>query len=98
MAASKRVSCIIKGKGTEHWNHITHIGGGSDNDKWTRSESTAITYIENNIESYHVKANDKDVKVIVATITETNGSIHKYLKTEADGYKPNNLLSLPTCS
>ena len=42
---------------------------------------------------------DKDVKVIVASITESNGyTKHKYLKTEADGYKPNNLLSLPLCS
>jgi hypothetical protein len=98
MATSKRVSCTIKGKGTEHWNHILSIGGGSGSDKWTRTEATAIYNIENNIESYHVKVNDVDVKVIVYTYTESDGTKHKYLKTEADGYKPNNLVSLPACT
>ena len=101
MATSKRVSCITKGKGTEHWNHITHIGGGSGSTKWTRTEPAAIKQLkstDSDAERYHVNVNDKDVKVIVATITESNGTKHEYLKTEADGYKPNNLLSLDICS
>ena len=46
----------------------------------------------------NIELKDADVKVIVTTLTESNGAKHKYLKTEADGYKPNNLLSLPSCT
>lgn len=96
MATSKRVSCKKKYLGTEHYNHILGIGGVLDGTRWYESESSAITNIEYGLASYHVKVNDKDVKVVVETITK-DGIKHKYLKTEADGYKPNNLVSLPEC-
>jgi hypothetical protein len=43
--------------------------------------------------SFFVIKDGKTVKVIVATSKYG----HKYLKTEADGEQPNNLLSLPEC-
>ncbi|MDP8217161.1 MAG: DUF3892 domain-containing protein [Candidatus Theseobacter exili] len=43
---------------------------------------------------FFVKAGGSVVNVIVAVSKYGN----KYLKTEADGEEPNNLLSLPECS
>ncbi len=56
------------------------------------TESDAIVAIETQKFSFYVSVAGKSVWVIVA--------VHegrKYLKTEAEGYAPNNLLSLPEC-
>jgi hypothetical protein len=42
---------------------------------------------------FHVRVGGRPVRVIVAVSRFGN----KYLKTEADGAEPNNLLSLPEC-
>jgi hypothetical protein len=55
-------------------------------------EEAAITAIETKQFSFFVSVGGKDVDVIVATHEG-----RKYLKTTADGYAPNNLLSLPEC-
>ena len=68
---------------------IRAIGG----DGWTMTEDAAILQIETGWESFYVYPSDAPrAKVIVAT---NDG--HKYLKTEADGLQPNNLLALPEC-
>lgn len=55
---------------------------------------TLIREIEGRINSYWTTTADrKTVRVIVAK--RNNG--RKYLKTEADGVEPNNLLALPKC-
>jgi hypothetical protein len=43
-------------------------------------------------ESYYVSVGGRSVKVIVALHNN-----REYLKTEADGYSPDNLLALPEC-
>lgn len=43
--------------------------------------------------NFYVSVQNRPVKVIVAVSKYGN----KYLKTEADGEEPNNLLSLPEC-
>ena len=95
MAASRhKVSCINK-RGSHHDPHerISHIGGtGSDGTRWKLSEDDAIKAIEDKKYEFYVTVNGKTVEVIVA---KHNG--RKYLKTEADGYSPDNLLSLPEC-
>jgi hypothetical protein len=48
--------------------------------------------IENGTHSYYVSVGGRTVAVIVAV---HNG--RKYLKTEADGYSPDNFLALPEC-
>jgi hypothetical protein len=94
MATRHSVSCINK-RGS-HFNpheRISHIGGiNSDNTRWKLSEDEAIKTIEDKKYEFYVSAGGKTVNVIVAT---HNG--RKYLKTEADGYSPDNLLSLPEC-
>jgi hypothetical protein len=84
----KQVTCITK---REHYNaheRIQAIGGAG----WRRSEDDAIRDVERDPTSYFVSVGGKSVSVIVAT-----HSGRKYLKTETDGYAPNNLLSLPDC-
>jgi len=86
---AKQVTCITK-KG-DHFNpheRIQGIGGAS----WWRSEDDAIRDVEKDSESYYASASGKSVWVVVAV---HNG--RKYLKTTADNYKPDNLLSLPDC-
>ena len=73
---------------------ITHIGGlNSNGQRWRITQEEAIRAIESNKWQFHVRRGSRDVRVIVAVSQYGN----KYLKTEADGYQPDNLLSLPEC-
>ncbi len=92
---AKQVTCIKK-RGDHYDKHrrISSIGGiGFNNFRWAMNEEDAIRGIEEGRDTFHVSVNGRTVNVIVA--------IHegrKYLKTTADGYSPDNLLSLPECS
>lgn len=93
MATDLQVKCIKKTNRTDPHERIHGIGGTKgDGTRWYLSESDAITGIENGTYKFWTSANGKSVRVIIAT---HNG--RKYLKTEADGVHPNNLLSLPEC-
>lgn len=71
--------------------HPKHaIGGGS----WKITQEIAIEGIEDGAWAFYVNKQGSRVNVIVSTSRYGN----KYLKTEADGEEPNNLLSLPECS
>jgi hypothetical protein len=87
--AQLQVTCIRK-RGDHYDAHerIQGIGGSG----WYKSEDQAIADIESGANSYYVSVGGRSVFVIVAT---HNG--RKYLKTEADGYSPDNLLALPEC-
>jgi Protein of unknown function (DUF3892) len=80
------ISCIIPDSNDPDA-RIDGVGGLD----WTKDEDTVIAEIEGGAK-YFVNVDGKEVEVEVA---ELNG--RKFLKTEADGYTPNNLLSLPTC-
>jgi hypothetical protein len=84
----KQVTCITKREHHNPHERIHGIGGSG----WWRAEDDAIRDVERDSTSYYVSVGGKSVRVIVAT---HNG--RKYLKTETDGYAPNNLLSLPNC-
>ena len=85
---SAQVTCITKREHHNPHERIAGIGGAS----WWRAEDDAIRDVVRDPTSYYVSVGGKSVTVVVAT---HNG--RKYLKTEADGYAPNNLLSLPEC-
>ncbi|MGZ3237509.1 MAG: DUF3892 domain-containing protein [Burkholderiaceae bacterium] len=94
MASSIRVQCINK---TDRYNaheRIKNIGGVKpDGTQWKLAEPKAIEGIENGTWSFYVQAGGRIVSVIIAKSRYGN----KYLKTEADGEQPDNLLSLPEC-
>jgi hypothetical protein len=90
--ATYRVTCREKHSLYERIISIgcVEVGTGSTQ-RFTEDE--AINRIEKAIDSYYVeRPNGHRVKVIIA---EREG--RRYLKTEADGEKPDNLLALPNC-
>jgi hypothetical protein len=90
-----QVRCINKRDRDNPWERITHIGGiNPDGGRWKLTQPEAIQGIESRKYAFYVERPRGDrVKVIVAVSQYGN----KYLKTEADGDEPNNLLSLPEC-
>jgi hypothetical protein len=86
-----QVTCVNKRGG--HYNaheRIEYIGQQSS---WKLSEDSAIGRIESGQDSFFTMVNNREAEVVVAT---HNG--RKYLKTNAYGYAPNNLLALPECA
>jgi hypothetical protein len=97
MATNVQVSCINK-RG-DHYNpheRIQAIGGIHNGKRYRMTESEAIVELEKPSSTrswnFYVSVSGKMVWVIVASHEG-----RKYLKTEADGYAPNNLLNLPEC-
>jgi hypothetical protein len=89
---SRQVMCISK---RDHFNpheRIHGIGGVVNGSQWWRAENDAIKDVQLDPTSYYVSVGGRSVWVITAS---RNGRV--YLKTEADGYNPDNLLSLPNC-
>lgn len=95
MAARHRVRCINKEDRYNPRERIMHIGGVNPNGSaWKLTQEKAIAGIEDGTWEFFVSVNGKEVSVVVAKGAQGN----KYLKTNADGDEPNNLLSLPECS
>ncbi|HAP51999.1 MAG TPA: DUF3892 domain-containing protein [Marinobacter adhaerens] len=97
MPATHEITCINKSDRQNPHERITHIGGkaGGENGggPWKITQEKAIDGIEAGTWAFYVTKNGSRVNVVVATSRYGN----KYLKTEADGEQPNNLLSLPEC-
>jgi hypothetical protein len=95
MPASYQVTCIIP-DGSDPDQRIDAIGGatgGQGGGPWQLLIDAAIVNIENGTYTFWTLVQGRRAEVIVAK--RSNG--RKYLKTTADGYEPNNLLSLPRC-
>lgn len=91
---SRRVTCITK-RGGHHNPHerIQGIGGGASAlTQWWRAEADAIMEVGRDPKAYFVSVGERSIWLTVA-----NHLGRKYLKTQADGYSPDNLLALPEC-
>lgn len=94
MPSVHEVKCINKSDRYNPHERIRAIGGvNGDGTNWKLSQEAAIAGIEDGRWSFFVKAQGRPVQVVVAK----SRFGHKYLKTEADGEQPNNLLSLYEC-
>lgn len=97
MAESVEVSCIRKRGG--HYNpheRIEGLGGVHGGNRWFMSEDDIITELKKPDPprrwNFFTRVNGKVAWVVIATHER-----REYLKTEPDGYAPNNLLNLPQC-
>jgi hypothetical protein len=89
-----QVKCINKTNRYDAHERIKNIGGtNADGNRWKLTQQQAVEGIETGKYSFYVSVQGKAVRVIVAVSRYGN----KYIKTEADGEQPNNLLSLPEC-
>ncbi|MEM9656095.1 MAG: DUF3892 domain-containing protein [Actinomycetota bacterium] len=90
-----QVRCVRKAERDNPWERIVGIGGvNDDGGRWYLRSDEAIDGIESSKYRFYVeRPAGSSVWVIVAV----SASGRKYLKTEADGLEPNNLLSLPEC-
>lgn len=88
-----QVVCITKRGG--HYNpheRISHIGVATRGGTEVYAQEQVIAWIERRQHSFYVMRVGRSVAVVVAVRNR-----RKYLKTEADGAEPNNLLALGEC-
>jgi len=95
MAQRVKISCINK---TDRYNpheRISHVGGvNADGTRWRLTQAEAIAGIEAGKWSFYV---EQPAGHVVNVIVARSAAGNEYLKTEADGEQPNNLLSLSEC-
>jgi len=93
MAETVQIQCINKTDRQNAHERIKNVGGVQNGKRWKLTETEAIAGIEAGKWRFFVSVNGQSVWVVIAVSRYGN----KYLKTEADGEQPNNLLSLPEC-
>lgn len=86
------IECVSRNERLSPHEQIRRIGGYPNGNRWWLTLEEAIDGIEEGRYSFYVQVGERSVKVVIAT----HGG-RKYLKTETDGYSPDNLLSLPEC-
>lgn len=93
MADTYQIKCINKTDRYDAHERIRNVGGFDNSKAWKITQEEAILGIESGKWRFYVSVAGNSVWVVVA-ISRYG---HKYLKTEADGEQPDNLLSLPEC-
>lgn len=94
MANQVEIRCINKSNRYDPHERIVNVGGvNSNGERWKLTQTEAIAGIDRGEWRFYVSRGGRTAWVVVATSRYG----HRYLKTEADGEQPDNLLSLPEC-
>lgn len=94
MADQYQIRCIKK---TDRYNpheRIRAVGGFDGGKNWMLSQEQAIEGIESGKWQFYVQPPGGHRAWVVVARSQHG---YRYLKTQADGEQPNNLLSLPEC-
>jgi len=95
MAQAVQVQCINKTDRYSPHERIQAIGGRNpDGTRWKLREDEAIISIKQGRYSFYVER-PAGHRILVVVARSAAG--REYLKTQADGEQPDNLLSLPEC-
>ena len=94
MAIRAEIRCINKTPRFDAHDRIRGVGGvNPDGKRWWLPQPDAVAGVDDGTYSFYVSQGGRTVEVIV----ETSAYGHRYLKTQADGVQPDNLLRLPEC-
>lgn len=94
MPIEVRIQCVNKTNRQDPHERIHSVGGvNPDGTPWKMTQTAAIQGIKDGTYKFWTFGGGKSVWVVIATHNS-----REYLKTEADGVHPNNLLALPECS
>lgn len=93
MVATYTISCIKKNNRPDPYSRITFVGGGGLS-PWKLTVAEAIQLIDLGHATFFV---NRPFLPPVQVVTAISRYGNRYLKTEADGEEPNNLLALPEC-
>ena len=87
------IDCIKKNPRQDPYHAIQEVGGHkAGGGRWCLPLSEAVAGAESGKWQFYVSQGARTINVVVATRLG-----HKYLKTIADGERPDNLLSLREC-
>lgn len=90
--ADVRVTCIIKPHRLSPHEHITHLGNPP---RWVWTRDQVIASIDGGTNTFFVQDPRTGKRADVAVVREAGKA--PYLRTHADGYWNDNLLSLNQC-
>lgn len=95
MPQDVQISCVNKSDRYNPHERIRFVGGlNADGTRWKLSEQDAMDGMVSGKWRFYVERPPAH-RVYVVIASSAYG--HRYLKTEADGEQPNNLLALPEC-
>jgi hypothetical protein len=91
--ADAQVTCISKPHPQSPHEHITHLGNPAGNWMWTREK--VVESIDAKTNTFYVLDPANGTRADVGVVREAGKA--PYVRTYADGYYNNNLLSLNQC-
>jgi Protein of unknown function (DUF3892) len=91
--ADIRIANIRKPNRDSAHEHITHVGN-IRTANWIETREAVIKYIENKTHTFHILENGRRSEV---SVVYPNDNRSPFLRSHADGYWNDNLLSLPPC-